>query len=98
VDFFYGEKFALEPFDPSNPADTTGEARNFKVHIPWLMWHKNPDCCNGQTFWVDTPGFEDLNLFQVQYLQSTKNVDMNNPGMRYYHLWDTNANVNGIPN
>jgi hypothetical protein len=98
VDFFYGEKFALEPFDTSNPADTTGEARNFKVHIPWLMWHKNPDCCNGQTFWVDPPGFEDLNLFQVQYLQSTKNVDMNNPGMRYYHLWDTNANVNGIPN
>jgi len=98
VDFFYGEKFALEPFDTSNPADTTGEARNFKVHIPWLMWHKNPDCCNGQTFWVDPPGFEDLNLFQVQYLQSTKNVDMNNPGMRYYHLWDTNANANGIPN
>jgi len=98
VDFFYGEKFALEPFDTSNPVDTTGEARNFKVHIPWLMWHKNPDCCNGQTFWVDPPGFEDLNLFQVQYLQSTKNVDMNNPGMRYYHLWDTNANANGIPN
>ena len=98
VDLFYGEKFALEPFDPSNPADTTGEARNFKVHIPWLMWHKNPDCCNGQTFWVDPPGFEDLNLFQVQYLQSTKNVNMNNPGMRYYHLWDTNANANGIPN
>ena len=97
-DLFYGEKFALEPFDPSNPADTTGEARNVKVHIPWLMWHKNPDCCNGQTFWVDPPGFEDLNLFQVQYLQSTKNVDMNNPGMRYYHLWDTNANANGIPN
>jgi hypothetical protein len=98
VDFFYGEKFALQPFDPSNPADTTGEARNFKVHIPWLMWHKNPNCCNGQTFWVDPPGFEDLDLFQVQYLQSTKNVDMNNPGMRYYHLWDTNPNIDGIPN
>ena len=98
VDFFYGEKFALEPFDSSNPTDTTGEARNFKVHIPWLMWHKNPDCCYGQTFWVDPPEFEDLNLFQVQHLQSTKNVDMNNPGMRYYHLWDTNANTNGIPN
>jgi hypothetical protein len=98
VDFFYGEKFALQPFDPSNPADTTGEARNFKVHIPWLMWHKNPNCCNGQTFWVDPPGFEDLDLFQVQYLQSTKNIDMNNPGMRYYHLWDTNANIDGIPN
>jgi hypothetical protein len=98
VDFFYGEKFALEPYDPSNPADTTGEARNFKLHIPWLMWHKNPDCCNGQTFWVDPPGFDELDLFHVQNLQSTKNVDMNSPGIRYYHLWDTNPNLDGYPN
>lgn len=97
VDFFYGEKFALEPYDPSNPADTTGEARNFKLHIPWLMWHKNSNCCNGQTFWVDPPGFDGLDLFQVQYLQSTKNVDMNSPGIRYYHLWDTNPNLDGFP-
>jgi len=98
IDFFYGEKFALEPYDPSNPADTTGQARNFKLHIPWVMWHKNPNCCNGETFWVDPPGFDELDLFQVHYLESTKNSDMNNPGIRYYHLWDTNPNINGSPN
>jgi len=98
VDFFYGEKFAFEPFDVSNPSDTTGQARNFKLHIPWLMWHKNPECCLGETFWVDPPEFEDLDLFQVQYIQSTKNVDMNSPGIRYYHLWDTNRNSNNLPN
>jgi hypothetical protein len=98
IDFFYGEKFALEPYDTSNPDDTTGQARNFRVHIPWLMWHKNPDCCFGQTFWVDPPGFEGKGLFQVRYVQTTKNDDMNNPGIRYYHLWDTNKNKNGLPN
>jgi len=98
IDFFYGEKFALEPYDPTNPSDTTGQARNFKLHIPWLMWHKNPECCFGQTFWVDPPGFEGLDLFEVHYLKSTKNLDMNQPGIRYYHLWDTNPNTNGIPN
>jgi hypothetical protein len=98
IDFFYGEKFALEPFDPTNPDDTTGQARNFKLHIPWLMWHKNPNCCNGQTFWVDPPGFDDKNLFQVHHIESTKNDTMNQPGIRYYHLWDDNPNTNGIPN
>ena len=67
IDFFYGEKFALEPFDEQNAGDT-GQARNFKLHIPWLMWHKNPECCFGQTFWVDPPGFDDLFLFQPYYL------------------------------
>jgi hypothetical protein len=98
IDFFYGEKFALEPFDPANPEDTTGQARNFKLHIPWVMWHKNPNCCNGETFWVDPAGFDELNLFEVHYLTSNKNPDMNNPGIRYYHLWDTNPNLDGYPN
>jgi hypothetical protein len=102
IDFFYGEKFALEPFDPSNPDDTIGQARSFKLHIPWLMWHKNPNCCNGQTFWVDPPGFDDLTkqgspLFKVEYLESKKNLDMNVPGIRYYHLWDDNPNSDGYP-
>jgi len=97
IDFFYGEKFALEPYDPTNPEDTTGEARNFRLHIPWIMWHKNPECCLGQTFWVDPPGFDGKNLFEVHYIQSTKNEGMNQPGLRYYHLWDTNPNSNGIP-
>ena len=98
IDLFYGEKFALEPYDPTNPQDTTGQARNFKLHIPWLMWHKNPECCFGQTFWVDPPGFDDKDLFKVQYIKSKKNSDMNQPGIRYYHLWDTNPNSDGIPN
>jgi len=97
IDFFYGEKFALEPYDPTNPDNTTGQARNFKLHIPWLMWHKNPNCCNGQTFWVDPPGFEDKELFKPHYIQSTKNEGMNQPGIRYYHLWDTNPNSDGLP-
>lgn len=97
IDLTYGEKFAMEPYDGSS-SDTTGQARNFKLHIPWLMWHKNPNCCLGQTFYVDPPNFEELQLFEVQYLTSNKNEDMNNPGMRYYHLWDTNPNLNGYPN
>jgi hypothetical protein len=96
VDLFYGEKFALEPFDES-AIDNTGQARNFKIDLPWLMWHKNPDCCNGQSFYVDPPGFDDLNLFTIHHLESTKNSDMNDPGIRYYHLWDTNANTDGYP-
>ena len=98
IDFFYGEKFALEPYDPTNPDDTTGQARNFKLHIPWLMWHKNRECCFGVTFWVDPPGFDDKELFKVQYIKSSKNSDMNQPGLRYYNLWDTYPNANGIPN
>ena len=99
IDFFYGEKFALQPYDPQNPQDTTGQARNFRIHLPWVMWHKNTTCCNGETFYVDPPNseFEGLDLFQVHYIQSTKNNDMNNPGIRYYHLWDTHANVDGYP-
>jgi hypothetical protein len=96
IDFFYGEKFALEPFVDGS----TGEARNFKIHIPTLMWHKNPECCYGQTFYVDPPGFDEgtdnLNLFEQHYLKSNKNSDMNNPGLRYYHLWDTNPNPNNL--
>jgi tRNA-guanine transglycosylase len=61
IDFFYGEKFALEPYDPTAPANTSGQARNFRLHIPWLMWHKNPECCLGETFWVDPPGYDGLN-------------------------------------
>ena len=98
IDFYYGEKFALESIVPSLPDDTVGNARNFKISIPTLMWHKNPDCCQGQSFWVDPPGFdEDLNLFQPSYIESKKNLDMNLPGIRYYHLWDNIPNVNGLP-
>ena len=105
IDLFYGEKFALEPYDNTTPEDTTGEGRNFRLHMPTLMWHKSPTCGNGQTFWVDPPGFDSLTisgspLFKVNYIRSTKNVSMNQPGIRYYNLWDTNINEynNGYPN
>ena len=79
IDFFYGEKFAFEPYDPANPEDTTGEALNFKLHLPWLMWHKNPECCYGETFYVDPPDFLDdiPKLLLPHYIKSTKNSDMN---------------------
>ena len=96
IDLFYGEKFALEPFDDDFD-DTTGQARNFRLHLPWLMWHKNPECCFGETFYVDPPNFDGLNLFTVQYIKSSKNLDMNNPGIRYYNLWDTHMLVDGFP-
>jgi hypothetical protein len=97
IDFYYGEKFALEPLDPTLPDDTVGQARNFKISLPTLMWHKNPECCQGQSFWVDPPGFEDFDLFQPSYIESKKNLDMNTPGIRYYNLWDNIPNVNGLP-
>ena len=96
---FYGEKFATEAYDASDPGGT-GQARNFVVNIPHLMWHKNSNCCGGSKFYIDPPGFDSLDLLTPYYIQSTKNSDMNNPGIRYYHLYDTNANSNdeGRPN
>lgn len=93
IDTFYGEKFAMNPYDSSS-LDNTGAGRNFKVTIPWLMWHKSSTCTIGETFYVDPL---DLGLFQVHYMKSTKNPDMNNPGLRYYTLWDTHLNADGYP-
>jgi hypothetical protein len=97
VDNLYGEKFALKPFDPLFSGDT-GQARNFSITIPWLMWHKSTTNTIGETFFVDPAGYESLNLFQIYHMESEVNSDMNNPGLRYYHLWDTNTNTNGFPN
>lgn len=97
VDNFYGEKFATEPFDSTNP-NTTGQARNFQITLPWLMWHKSTGCTVGETFFIDPPGFDTLNLFDVNYMTSNINQDMNQPGMRYFQLWDTNPNPDGYPN
>ena len=103
---WYGEKFACEVYDLTNPGGT-GQARNFKISIPWLAWHKNKSCCGSQsvsnqiptTFYIDPPGFDNFDLLQPYYLQSSKNSDMNNPGIRYYHLYDTNAAyTDGPPN
>ena len=97
IDNFYGEKFAMEDFDQTNPGNT-GQARNFKISLPWLMWHKNPNATMGEDFYTDPSGFTSLNLFQVQYIKSNKDISFNNPGIRFYELWDTHANTNGYPN
>ena len=92
IDNVYGEKFATTPFDPQNPTDNTGLARHFRVTIPTLMWHKSSGSSIGQTFWIDPPG--DYDLCKPYYIRSTKNFDMNDPGIRYFHLWDTNPDDN----
>lgn len=97
-DEFYGEKLALRPYDELQGDNTYGAARNFKIHIPTLMWHKSKSGTMGETFYVDPPNYDLLNLFQVHYIKSNINTNMNQPGLRYYHLWDTNTNSNGYPN
>jgi hypothetical protein len=88
---YYGEKFAFEPYDPANPI-VPGYARNFRVELPTLMWHKSTGTTIGQTFYVDPVGYS---LLEPSYMLSLKNEDMNLPGMRYYHLYDNNPDLNG---
>jgi hypothetical protein len=100
IDNVYGEKFATNPYDPQNPNDNIGLARHFKLSIPTLMWHKSTGGTIGQTFYIDPPT---LNLsgsaIGVKYVTSSKNLDMNDPGIRYYDLWDDNINtVTNLPN
>ena len=100
---FYGEKFALEA-QGYNPTTTIGEAKNFKLYLPWLMWHKKTgtngsgvgtglgdETVYGQTFYADPPGF---NVFPTNakpwVMTSIPNSNMNQEGLRYYHLWDDN--------
>lgn len=97
IDNFYGEKFAQEEYDANDPGGT-GQARNFKVSIPWLMWHKNSGSTIGEEFYTDPSGFTSLNLFEPHYIESKKDPNFNEPGLRYYHLWDTHPNTNGYPN
>jgi hypothetical protein len=93
IDNVYGEKFATTPFDPQNPTNNTGLARHFKLTLPTLMWHKTTSGKIGQTFYIDPPGYD--NLCVPEYIKSSKNADMNDPGIRYYQLWDTNPDSNG---
>jgi hypothetical protein len=88
----YGEKFSTIPFDPENPTDDIGLARHFKLTIPTLLWHKSNTKTIGETFYIDPEGYD---LCYPYYIQSTKNEDMNTPGIRYFHLWDTNDDGNG---
>ena len=47
----------------------------------------------GETFYVEPPNYE--SLFVEYYLKSTKNLDMNDPGIRYYYLYDLHPDDNG---
>ena len=91
IDHVYGEKFATIPYDDQSPSNQTGLARNFKLTIPTLMWHKSTGNTIGETFWIDPPNYD---LCIPYYIKSEKNEDMNDPGIRYYHLWDTNEDDN----
>jgi hypothetical protein len=82
IDNFYGEKFAFQDYDPTNPGNT-GQARNFKINLPWLMWHKNQNATIGEEFYVDPSGFTSLNLFEPHYMESTRDLNFNAPGLRY---------------
>lgn len=91
IDFVYGEKFATIPFDPQNPTNQTGLARHFKLHIPTLMWHKSTGSTIGETFMIDPPNYD---LCKPHFVKSTKNLRMNEPGIRYFQLWDLNPDSN----
>ena len=91
IDNVYGEKFATLPFDPQNPTNQTGLARNFKISLPTLMWHKSTGNTIGETFYIDPPGYDLCTPF---YILSKVNSEMNDPGIRYYHLYDTNPDSN----
>lgn len=90
---YYGEKFALKPFND----ESTGSDKNFKLNIPTLLWHKNKNnpLNNGETFYVNPPIKSGLNTVQV--ISSNSNEDMNEPGMRYFNLWDNHLNIDGYP-
>ena len=97
---FYAEKFATEV--SASTAPDIGLAKNFRINMPWLMWHKKyindatQTCPSGATeygqcFYVDPPGFDKFPA-QPFVMQSTVNDNMNEfPGLRYYYLYDDNA-------
>jgi hypothetical protein len=97
---FYGEKFATE----LESEDNIGLGSNFKIHLPWIMWHKNNSpTTKGLTLYIDPPLSKPFGLEWMVpfYLKSKKNQDMNSPGIRYYKLFDDNQNANlsgSIPN
>jgi len=90
IDFEYGEKFATQELNVET-SGTTGLAQNFKLDIPWLLWHKTTGNTIGETFYIDPPGYSGLNVCYMV----TEKYDMVSQGMRYYHLWDLNPDSNG---
>lgn len=99
LDNFYGEKIAQKERDTTVALSAdTGAARNFRIDIPWVMWHKSSGGDMGESFFTDPDGYDGLNLFTPHYIKSSVNSNMNEPGIRYYHIWDTNTNIDGFPN
>ena len=93
---FYGEKFALKK--QGSTITGIGEAPNFKISFPWLMWHKKRvtgtgegnEAAFGQCFYVD-PKIGGVFPDAPEVMQSALNTNMNEfPGLRYYYLWDDN--------
>ena len=96
IDNVYGEKFAMNPYDSADPTTEEDSARNFKLNIPTLMWHKSSGATIGQTFYVDPPSRTGICV--PYFIKSTKNQDMNQPGIRFFNLWDDNINTKGKVN
>tara|TARA_R110001592_G_scaffold59795_2_gene181548 strand:- start:5047 stop:7683 length:2637 start_codon:yes stop_codon:yes gene_type:complete len=102
---FYGEKFALKE-DAARRKSDIGKAKNFRICMPGLMWHKKyvdslkngaseqTGCMGatefGQCFYTDPAGF-DVFPTQPYIMQSSVNDNMNDDGLRYYYLYDDNA-------
>ena len=98
---FYGEKLATE----KTLATDIGLAKNFRICMPWLMWHKKYEgeaqtgCSGattyGQCFYVNPTGYTGVNSVfpDVPYLmESSVNENMaNGEGLRYYYLYDDNS-------
>jgi hypothetical protein len=91
IDFVYGEKFATLPYDSANPV---GAARNFKLSLPTIMWHKSVSSDIGLELYLDPPGYPSYFNAGPYYIKSKVNDDMNDPGIRYYHIWDLNPDDN----
>jgi hypothetical protein len=83
----------MTPYDVDDPTTDEDSARNFKLTIPTLMWHKKSGGTIGQTFYVDPPNKPGICV--PYFIKSTKNEDMNQPGIRFFNLWDTNENSKG---
>lgn len=94
IDNVYGEKFSSMPYDPNDASNLYNLARFFKLTIPTLMWHKSSGATIGQSFYMDPPS-KLGELCEPYYVKSTKNEDMNQPGIRFYNLWDDNLNSKG---
>jgi hypothetical protein len=106
---FYGEKFSMKD-DGYLSTTTIGEAKNFKLHLPWLMWHKKhingsgsgttgngDETAMGQTFYVNpknSSGYHSWNALP-NLMKSTINANLNNDGLRYYDLTDDNVGSAG---